>query len=80
MNLLEIIYLVGALAVGIIFGMIVELFIDNEILVEAKRENDRLKLELEESRRQPEVIEIVDPWAVSSKAPEELSFPNTDGI
>ena len=57
MNLLEIIYLVGALAVGLIFGMIVELFIDNSILVEAKRENDRLKLELEESRRQPEIIE-----------------------
>lgn len=76
---MEIIFCVGALAIGLIVGMVVEMMIDNAVLIDLERDNQRLKLELEQSRKQPEIIEITDPWAVSSKVPETVSFPNTDG-
>ena len=82
MNALQIIYLVGATAIGFLIGTIVELFVDNAYLITVEKEKDRLKLELEEARKvkQPEVIEIVDPWAVGAKVPDEVSFPNKDGF
>ena len=77
---MEIIFCVGALAIGLIVGMVVEMMIDNAVLIDLERDNQRLKLELEQSRKQPEIIEITDPWAVSSKVPETVSFPNNDGF
>lgn len=74
MNALEIIYLCGAMAVGFIAGMIVELMIDAQTIRELQEHNRKLKLELAQSRKQPEIIEITDPWAVSSKVPEEVKF------
>ena len=68
MNLLEIIYTVGALAIGFIIGMIVEYFIDVLIVREAHEENQRLALENEQLKQEAnkrqskpmQVIEIVD--------------------
>lgn len=80
MTFLEIIFCVGALAIGLIVGMVVEMMIDNAVLIDLERDNQRLKLELEQSRKQPKIIEITDPWAVSSKVPETVSFPNNDGF
>ena len=80
MTFLEIIFCVGALAIGLIVGMVVEMMIDNAVLIDLERDNQRLKLELEQSRKQPEIIEITDPWAVSSKVPETVSFPHNDGF
>lgn len=77
---MEIIFCVGALAIGLIVGMVVEMMIDNAVLIDLERDNQRLKLELERSRKQPEIIEITDPWAVSSKVPETVSFPHNDGF
>lgn len=77
---MEIIFCVGALAIGLIVGMVVEMMIDNAVLIDLERDNQRLKLELEQSRKQPEIIEITDPWAVSSKVPETVSFPHNDGF
>ena len=80
MTFLEIIFCVGALAIGLIVGMVVEMMIDNAVLIDLERDNQRLKLELEQSRKEPEIIEITDPWAVSSKVPETVSFPHNDGF
>lgn len=71
---MEIIFCVGALAIGLIVGMVVEMMIDNAVLIDLERDNQRLKLELEQSRKEPEIIEITDPWSVSSKVPEEVKF------
>ena len=68
------------MAIGLIVGMVVEMMIDNAVLIDLERDNQRLKLELEQSRKEPEIIEITDPWAVSSKVPETVSFPHNDGF
>lgn len=62
MNALEIIYLMGALAVGFIFGLIVELMIDAQTIRELQEKNRKLTLENTQLRREAkhEVIEIVD--------------------
>lgn len=62
MNALEIIYLIGALAVGFIFGLIVELMIDATTIRELQDKNRKLTLENVQLRREAkrEVIEIVD--------------------
>jgi len=65
MNLLQIIYLVGALALGLIFGMILELMIDAETIRNLQDHNRTLRMELVEAKRaikkaSVEVIEIHD--------------------
>jgi len=70
-------------AVGVIAfiaGMVIELFIDNNHFIEIEKENEQLKAELAKARNKPEVIEIVDPWSVSSKVPKTVSFPHNDGF
>ena len=78
MNGLQIVYIIGALALGFLIGMITELFTENEIYTQLREENRELKRELEQAKKRPEVIEIVDKWSVTS--PEEVSFPNTEGF
>ena len=62
MNALEIIYLIGALAVGFIFGIIVELMIDTTTIRELQEKNRKLTLENAQLRKEAkhEIIEIVD--------------------
>ena len=52
--------MVGVLAVGFIAGVIVELGIDSGTIKALQSENERLALENEQIRKEPEVIEIVD--------------------
>ena len=62
MNALTIIYIVGALAVGALAGMIIELGIDNDTIKTLREANDRLTLENEALRSEAphEIIEILD--------------------
>lgn len=62
MNLLEIIYLIGACAVGFLVGVIVELCIDTDNIRDLQERNHKLTLENEQLRKETkhEVIEIVD--------------------
>ena len=60
MSLLEIIYLFGAVAFGLIIGMIVEMFIDAETISDLQAQNRKLRLELAQERKTPTVIEIND--------------------
>lgn len=54
--------MIGALAIGVIAGMIVELGIDNETIRTLRNANDKLKLENEALRKEApkEVVEILD--------------------
>ena len=52
--------MIGAAAVGLLAGMIVELSIDIQTIADLKASIHKLKLENEQLKRQPEVIEIVD--------------------
>lgn len=54
--------MIGALAIGLLIGMIIELFIDAETIRELQKKNEKLSLENEQLRREAphEVIEIVD--------------------
>lgn len=62
MNLLEVIYLIGACAVGFLIGVIVELCIDTDNIRDLQQRNHKLQLENEQLRKEVkhEVIEIVD--------------------
>lgn len=80
MNGLEILIGFGGVALGFLIGMIVELAIDAQTIKELQDANRTLKLKLKDAERQPEIIEITDPWSISSKVPEEVTFPNTDGF
>lgn len=63
MNLLWIIYLIGAAAVGFLAGMIVELGIDSETIRMLREHNHKLQMEnIQLSNEQGiERVEIVDP-------------------
>lgn len=64
MNLLEIIYYLGVGAVCLIVGMIIEYFIDAQIIREAQQENQKLKLgmaALQKENKELSKLEIVYP-------------------
>ena len=64
MNLLEIIYYIGVGAVCLIVGMIIEYFIDAQIIREAQQENQKLKLgmaALQKENKELSKLEIVYP-------------------
>lgn len=64
MSLLEIIYMAGIAAIFLIIGMVIEYFIDAQIIRETHQENQKLKLENEQLRQVKEnpvlITEIVD--------------------
>lgn len=62
MNGLTIIYIIGALAVGFLFGMILELIIDSKTIRELQEDNHRLRLLNEQisAEKNVEIIEIND--------------------
>ena len=81
MNGLGIIFGIGAFALGLVVGMVVELFTENEIYIQLKSENRRLKAELQEAKKEPEIIEIYDKWSINGERPdEEITFPNKTGF
>ena len=63
MNLLGIIYLIGAAAVGFLAGMIVQLGIDSDTIRMLREHNHKLQLENIQLRNEQgiERVEIVDP-------------------
>ena len=80
MNGLGIIFAIGAFAIGLVVGMVVELVIENEIYIQLRAENKRLKTELAEAKKKPKIIEIYDKWNVTSEEQKEITFPNTQGF
>lgn len=58
MNLLMIIYLLGATAVGFVAGMIVELGIDSETIRSLREHNEKLTLESEQKKA--DVVEVIN--------------------
>lgn len=58
MNLLTIIYLLGATAVGFVAGMIVELGIDSETIRSLREHNEKLTLESEQKKA--DVVEVIN--------------------
>lgn len=48
------------MALGLIFGMIIELMIDAGTIRDLQAQNRKLRLELAQERKSPEVIEIID--------------------
>ena len=59
---MNIIYILSALAIGFLFGTIVETFIDSRQINQLADQNNKLRLENEQLREEVkhEVIEIVD--------------------
>lgn len=64
MSLLEIIYMAGIAALFLIIGMVIEYFIDAQIIRETHQENQKLRLENEQLKQVKEnpvlITEIVD--------------------
>lgn len=70
MTALTVIYSIGALALGFLLGMVLQVFIDSDQIRRLIKRNDRLKLENEALMNgKTEVIEIVD-----KRQPEEVDF------
>lgn len=70
MTALTVIYSLGALALGFLLGMVLQVFIDSDQIRRLIKRNDRLKLENEALMNgQTEVIEIVD-----KRQPDEVDF------
>lgn len=71
MNGLTIIYIMGAMATGVLIGMIIELILDNQTIMELKEQNRKLRLENIQLRQEAkhEVIEIVD-----NRTTDEVKF------
>lgn len=70
MTALTVIYSLGALALGFLLGMVLQVFIDSDQIRRLIKRNDRLKLENEALMNgKTEVIEIVD-----KRQPEEVDF------
>ena len=82
MNGFQILITVGALAIGFIVGMIVEMFCENGVVYDLKEENRRLSVALQKERaKKREVIEIYDKWSINGERPdEEITFPNNSGF
>ena len=82
MNGYQILITVGALAIGFLVGMIVEMFCENGIVYELKEDNRRLSIALQKERakKKTEVIEIYDKWSVNSSESDEITFPNKSGF
>ena len=62
MNVLEIIYILGAVGVGVLIGMIMELSIEATTIRDLQDKNHKLRLENAQLRKEVkhEVIEIID--------------------
>lgn len=70
MTALTVIYSLGALALGFLLGMVLQVFIDSDQIRRLIKRNDRLKLENEALMNgKTEVIEIVD-----KRQPDEVDF------
>lgn len=82
MNGYQILITVGALAIGFLIGMIVELFFENDEFYKLKEDNRRLSVALQKERaKKREVIEIYDKWSINGEKPEEeITFPNKSGF
>lgn len=62
MSTLELVYIMAALAIGFLAGMIVETFVDNKTICDLKDENRMLRDENQNLKAQPatQTIEILD--------------------
>ena len=62
MNILTIIYMVGTMAVGFLFGVIVELCIDSKTIMDLQEKNRKLTLEnMQLKDREPvKIVKIID--------------------
>lgn len=70
MTALTVIYSLGALALGFLLGMVLQVFIDSDQIRRLIKRNDRLQLENEALMNgKTEVIEIVD-----KRQPDEVDF------
>lgn len=76
MNMLTMIYIFGAAAVGLLIGMIVELMLDAKTIRELQDDNRRLRLEkrdLELQNRQLKKIEVIE---IMDKTVDVENVPN----
>lgn len=76
MNMLTMIYIFGAAAVGLLIGMIVELMLDAKTIRELQDDNRRLRLEkrdLELQNRQLKKIEVIE---ITDKTVDVENVPN----
>ena len=73
MNFLHLIYAIGIFFVGSIVGVVIEYFVDIDILKDIQNENRKLRLENEQLKNRETVVErleIVD----SRKKPNDFEF------
>lgn len=60
MSLLDFIYMAGIAAIFLIIGMVIEYFIDAQIIRETHQENQKLKLKLQTEQQKQAITELKD--------------------
>ena len=74
MNLLEIIYCIGAGALGTIIGVVIEYFIDIDIVKDIQNENKKLRMENEQLKQELQTAKENRLVIVSSPKKSDFEF------
>ena len=74
MNLLEIIYCIGAAALGTIVGVVIEYFIDVDIVKDIQDENKKLRMENEQLKKDLQTAKENRLVIVSSPKKSDFEF------
>lgn len=68
------IYLIGALAIGFLSGLVFEYFIDVKMVQDAQKENKVLRLELAEAKKVQKVEHVQTIEIVDNRRPKDVQF------
>lgn len=68
------IYLIGALAIGFLLGLVFEYFIDVKMVQDAQKENKILRLKLAEAKKTQKVEHIQTIEIIDNRKPNEVKF------
>ena len=68
------IYLIGALAIGFVLGLVFEYFIDVKMVQDAQRENKALRLKLAEAKKVQKVEHIQTVEIIDRRTPKDVKF------
>lgn len=68
------IYLIGALAIGFLLGLVFEYFIDVKMVQDAQKENKILRLKLAEAKKTQKVEHIQTIEIIDNRKSNEVKF------
>lgn len=68
------IYLIGALSIGFVLGLVFEYFIDVKMVSEIQEENKTLRLKLAEAKKTRKVEHVQTVEIIDRRTPKDVKF------